>query len=175
MDDQDPGLQLVHLLRAVTVELDLFAAEFAGRNGLHPTDVRALIHLLDARRESVRATPGWLGAQLGVNSASTTALVDRLERLGLVRRERDTLDRRRVLLVVQDEAITLGWSFFGPLIDEMVAEMRSFDEKELATVRRFLLAMRDIAAARRAGDRVSGSSGNQKADQPGEGQEDQGN
>ncbi|MEU1938696.1 MarR family transcriptional regulator [Streptomyces coeruleorubidus] len=149
MDDQDPGLQLVHLLRAVTVELDLLAAEFAGREGLHPTDVRALIHLLDAGREGVRATPGWLGAQLGVNSASTTALVDRLERLGLVRRERDTRDRRRVLLVVQDEAVTLGWSFFGPLIHEMVAEMRSFEETELATVRRFLLAMRDVAAARR--------------------------
>ena len=81
MDDRDPELQLVHLLRAVAVELDLFAGEFAGLHGLHPTDVRALIHLLDAAREETPATPGWLGAQLGVNSASTTALVDRLERL----------------------------------------------------------------------------------------------
>ncbi|MEU3888728.1 MarR family transcriptional regulator [Streptomyces sp. NPDC029041] len=158
MDDQDPGLRLVHLLRAVTLELDLFAAEFAGRNGLHPTDVRALIHLLDAGREGVRATPGWLGAQLGVNSASTTALVDRLERLHLVRRERDTEDRRRVLLVVRDEAVRLGWSFFGPLIHEMVAAMRSFDEAELAVVRRFLLAMRDVAAAGRHAQR-EGSAG----------------
>ncbi|MFD5164508.1 MarR family winged helix-turn-helix transcriptional regulator [Streptomyces hawaiiensis] len=149
MDDQDPGLRLVHLLRAVTMELDLFAAEFAGRNGLHPTDVRALIHLLDAGREGVRATPGWLGARLGVNSASTTALVDRLERLGLVRRERDTQDRRRVLLVVRDEAVELGWSFFGPLIHGMVDSMRSFDDAELAVVRRFLLAMREVAATGR--------------------------
>jgi DNA-binding MarR family transcriptional regulator len=158
MDDQDPGLRLVHLLRAVTMELDLFAAEFAGRNGLHPTDVRALIHLLDAGREGVRATPGWLGAQLGVNSASTTALVDRLERLELVRRERDAEDRRRVLLVVRDEAVRLGWSFFGPLIQEMVDSMRSFDEAELAAVRRFLLAMRDVAAAGRRAQR-DGSGG----------------
>ncbi|MFJ7343074.1 MarR family winged helix-turn-helix transcriptional regulator [Streptomyces sp. NPDC101110] len=157
MDDQDPGLRLVHLLRSVTMELDLFAAEFAGRNGLHPTDVRALIHLLDAGREGVRATPGWLGAKLGVNSASTTALIDRLERLGLVRRERDTEDRRRVLLVVQEEAVRLGWSFFGPLIHEMVGAMRSFDETELAAVRRFLLAMRDVAAAGRSG-RQDGSA-----------------
>ncbi|KOV96985.1 MarR family transcriptional regulator [Streptomyces sp. NRRL B-1140] len=158
MDDQDPGLRLVHLLRAVTLELDLFAAEFAGRNGLHPTDVRALIHLLDAGREGVRATPGWLGAQLGVNSASTTALIDRLERLELVRRERDTEDRRRVLLVVRDEAVRLGWSFFGPLIHEMVDSMRSFDEAELVVVRRFLLAMRDVAAAGRRARR-EGSAG----------------
>ncbi|MFF4602820.1 MarR family winged helix-turn-helix transcriptional regulator [Streptomyces sp. NPDC001339] len=155
VDDQDPGLQLVHLLRAVTVELDLFAAGFADLNGLHPTDVRALIHLLDAGRAGVTATPGWLGAQLGVNSASTTALIDRLERLKLVRRERDTRDRRRVLLAVTDEATTLGWAFFGPLINGMISAMRSFDDEELTAVRRFLLAMRDVAAAGRRTQRQS--------------------
>ncbi|MFF3446329.1 MarR family transcriptional regulator [Streptomyces sp. NPDC002667] len=149
VDDRDPNLSLVHLLRAVTVELDLFGAEFAALHGLHPTDVRALIHLLDAARADTPATPGRLGALLGVNSASTTALIDRLERLRLVRRERDTRDRRRVLLTVTDEAVALGWSFFGPLIGEMVASIRTFDEKELATVRRFLLAMRDATAAGR--------------------------
>ncbi|MCI2419001.1 MarR family transcriptional regulator [Saccharopolyspora sp. K220] len=158
MDDQDPALQLVHLLREVTVELDRFAAEFADGNGLHPTDVRALIHLLDAGRAGVTATPGWLGTQMGVNSASTTALIDRLERLGLVRRAPDTRDRRRVLLIVEDKAVDLGWSFFGPLINEMIAAMRSFDETELATVRRFLLVMRDAAVAERQ-DRQDGPTG----------------
>ncbi|MEI5102734.1 MarR family winged helix-turn-helix transcriptional regulator [Streptomyces sp. PmtG] len=149
MDDQDSALQLVHLLRAITVELDLFGAEFADRNGLHSTDVRALIHLLDAARAGTTATPGWLSARLGVNSASTTALIDRLQHLGLVRRERDSHDRRRVLLSVEDRAITLGWSFFGPLIGEMVAATSSFDEEELATVRRFLTEMRDVVAVGR--------------------------
>ncbi|MET9410034.1 helix-turn-helix domain-containing protein [Streptomyces sp. NPDC002935] len=158
MDDRDPDLQLVHLLRGVTVELELFAAEFAGVHGLHPTDVRALIHLLDAGRADTPATPGWLGAQLGVNSASTTALIDRLERMELVRRDRDTHDRRRVLLTVTDRAVTLGWSFFGPLINEMVASMRTFDEKDLATVRRFLLAMRDVAETVRR-DQRDGTAG----------------
>ncbi|MEV5434684.1 helix-turn-helix domain-containing protein [Streptomyces sp. NPDC052682] len=152
-DEREPDLQLIHLLRAVTVELDLFAAEFASRHGLHATDVRALIHLLDAGRAGRTATPGWLGAQLGLNSASATALVDRLERLGLVRRERDTRDRRRVVLVVRDEAVSLGWSFFGPLIQEMVGALGSFDEQELATVRRFLAAMRDVTAAGRRAQR----------------------
>ena len=145
MDDQDPALGLVHLLRAVTVELDLFAAEFAGNNGLHPTDVRALIQLLDADRAAVTATPGWLAAQLGLNSASTTALIDRLERLGLVRRARDTHDRRRVLLCVEERAVALSWSFFGPLINGMVTAMHGFDEAELSVVRRFLLSMREVA------------------------------
>jgi DNA-binding MarR family transcriptional regulator len=153
MDDQDPAMQMVHLLRRVTVELDLFGAEFASLHQLHPTDLRALIHLLDAARADVTATPGWLGEQLGLNSASITALVDRLERLGHIRRVRDTRDRRLVLLVVEDRAIALGWSFFGPLITEMVTAMREFDEDELATVRRFLVAMSEVVASGRRADR----------------------
>jgi DNA-binding MarR family transcriptional regulator len=155
-DQDDPGLRPVHLLRAVTVELDLLAAEFADRNQLHPTDVRALIHLLDAKRADVTATPGWLGAQLGLTSASTTALIDRLSRLELVDRTRDTRDRRRVLLTVTDRAVTLGWSFFGPLIREMLTALRSFSDGELATVERFLVAMRDVAVAERRGGATEG-------------------
>ena len=143
-------MRLVHLLRAVTVEFDLLGAEFAARRGLHPTDVRALIHLLDAARSDVQATPGWLGEQLRLNSAGTTALVDRLERLGLVRRSRDTADRRRVLLEVEDKARQLGWAFFGPLIDEVVAAAEGLDEGELETVRRFLTSV--LTAVARARD-----------------------
>ncbi len=141
MDDQSPVMGLVHLLRAVTVEFDLLGAEFAARHGLHPTDVRALIHLLDAERAGVRATPGRLGEQLRLNSAGTTSLVDRLERLGLVSRSRDTEDRRRVLLRVEERARELGWAFFGPVIGEVVGVAEDFEAGELETVRRFLAAV----------------------------------
>jgi DNA-binding MarR family transcriptional regulator len=143
MDDQNQTMRLVHLLRAVTVNFELLGAEFAARNGLHPTDVRALIHLLDASREGTPATPGHLGRQLSLNSAGTTALVDRLERLGLVRRNRDIRDRRRVLLEVEQKATELGWSFFGPVIDEVVATAEDFEADELETVRRFLTSVLD--------------------------------
>lgn len=123
-------------------------AEFAARHGLHPTDVRALIHLLDAARAGTRATPGWLGEQLRLNSSGTTALVDRLERLGWVRRSRDTADRRRVLLEVEEEAARLGWAFFGPVIGEVVAAAEGFEAGELETVRRFLASV--LESTRRA-------------------------
>jgi DNA-binding MarR family transcriptional regulator len=148
-DDGKPGLRIVHQLRAITVELDLLGAEFAQRNSLHPTDLRALICLLDAARTHMPATPGWLGRQLGLNSAGTTALVDRLERLGHVRRTRDSRDRRRVLLEVDERAVTLGQSFFGPLITEIVAATQTFSDTELATIERFLLTVHEAVAAER--------------------------
>ncbi|MFF0623605.1 helix-turn-helix domain-containing protein [Streptomyces sp. CB02959] len=138
-------MDLVHLLREVTVRLDLAGGEFAARNGLHPTDLRALIALLDAARAGEELTAGRLGARLGLNSAGTTALVDRLERLGYLRRVRDTRDRRRVLLAVDPGAVTLGRSFFGPLIERTLALLDTFDAGERAAIRRFLTGVRDAA------------------------------
>ncbi|HEY6747925.1 MAG TPA: MarR family transcriptional regulator [Mycobacteriales bacterium] len=146
MDRSAEGMELVHLLRATTVQLQLQAARFGAAHGLHPTDVRALIALLDAARAQRPATPGHLATELGLNSASVTALVDRLERLGHVRRERDPADRRRVLLVVSEQAIELGWAWFGPLIDAMLAALRSFSAADLAAVRRFLELMERAAS-----------------------------
>src|SRR5579884_1492076 len=107
-----PRMGLVHLLRSVAVDLDLQAAAFATENRLHPTDVRALI-----------------------------AMLDRLEALGLLARERDPHDRRRVLLIVSEEAKTLGWSFFGPLIARILAAMDEFDETDLDAYERVLRAV----------------------------------
>ncbi|WP_436849809.1 MarR family winged helix-turn-helix transcriptional regulator [Streptomyces californicus] len=146
-------MRLVHLLRAVTVEFDLRGAEFAARNDLHPTDLRALIHLLEADRAAVDVTPGRLGAALRLNSAGTTALLDRLERLGLVRRKRDENDRRRVILTVEQKAMELGWSFFGPLIASLVDAAEDFTSGELDIVHRYLTAAVLAAGDQPQGDR----------------------
>jgi DNA-binding MarR family transcriptional regulator len=134
-------LRLVHQLRAISVELDLARAEFASSAGLHATDVRALIHLLDADRAGQPATPGWLAGQLGLTSAATTALIDRLEGAGHVRRQRSAQDRRKVELQVTAEAVALGWDFFGPLLTGMMHAMAPFGPAELDTVGRFLSAV----------------------------------
>lgn len=146
MPADNPTLELVHLLRGLTVELDLTAAEFARLHGLHGTDLRALIALLDAERAGTTAVPGWLGTQLRLSSASTTALLDRLERGGLVRRGRDPHDRRRVLITVTEQARELGWSFFGPLIAAVVSTLDSeFDAEERAVLRRVLVRLTGVA------------------------------
>ncbi|MGE7386600.1 MarR family winged helix-turn-helix transcriptional regulator [Streptomyces sp. NPDC004126] len=138
----DDNLELVHLLRAVTVEFGLRQAEFAAANGMHPTDVRALVCLLDAARAAEAATPGLLGTRLGLNSAGTTAVVDRLERLGHVERVRDPDDRRRVLVRVTPGAVALGREFFGPMLDGVVQALTPLSPAERETIRAFLTAAR---------------------------------
>ncbi|MFH8803542.1 MarR family winged helix-turn-helix transcriptional regulator [Streptomyces sp. NPDC017936] len=138
--------ETVHLLRAVAVELGLHSARFAGANGMHPTDVRALIALMDARRAAEEMTAGRLGAALGLNSAGTTAVVDRLERAGHVRRVRGTADRRKVVIEVEERAVELGRSFFGPLIGRTAELLRGYDDRERAAIHGFLEGVRRAAA-----------------------------
>ncbi|MFG2885083.1 MarR family transcriptional regulator [Streptomyces sp. NPDC048297] len=140
-------MEIVHLLRATTVELGLHSARFAHRHGMHPTDVRALIALMDARRAGEETTAGRLGTALGLNSAGTTALVDRLERAGHVRRVRAERDRRRVVIEVEERAVELGFAFFGPLIERSVELLRGYDDRQRSTIRDFLEGVREAAAA----------------------------
>lgn len=149
-------LRLVHLLRAISVELDLDRAAFARANGLRDTDVRALIELLDARRAGISATPGWLSRRLGLTSASTTGLIDRLEAAGHVRRERSGHDRRKVELFVTDEMVGLGWDFFGPLLAAMVDAMDAEAPNELDVVERVLA--RIVSAVQRTGQSLAGGA-----------------
>ena len=150
MAEDNPTLPLVHLLRGLTVELDLAAAAFAAEHHLHGTDLRALIALLDAERSGTNATPGWLGGQLRLSSASTTALLDRLADRDLVARSADPDDRRRVLLTVTDAARAVGWLFFGPLIGGIVDTLDAdFDAAEREVLRRVLLRLTEVVSAAR--------------------------
>ena len=146
MQPQGPEMEIVHLLRAVTVELGLHSSRFARRNALHPTDVRALIALMDASRADEEMSAGRLGALLGLNSAGTTSLIDRLERGGHVRRVRGEQDRRKVVIEVAEAAVELGWAFFGPLIGRAVELLNEYDERERAAIRGFLEGVREAAA-----------------------------
>jgi DNA-binding MarR family transcriptional regulator len=150
-------MDIVHLLRTVTVALDMFGLRFASANGLHPTDLRAIINLLDAERAGLTATPGWLGESLRLNSASVTALVDRLENLGHLRREPHATDRRRVRLTVTPQAKALGWAFFGPLMSRVVGLLEGYDADEFAAVHRFLSDTADVVAGAAVGPDAPGT------------------
>jgi DNA-binding MarR family transcriptional regulator len=146
--DADPRMRIVHALRAVTVELDLAGARFAGRQSIHATDLRALIQILDGPRAGAQVTPTWLSHRLNLTSAATTAVIDRLAAAGLVHRAGDPSDRRRVVVAPTDAAMALGRRFFGPLIDAMVAALGAFGPDELDVIGRFLATVTEAVTGR---------------------------
>jgi DNA-binding MarR family transcriptional regulator len=132
------------LLRRMSVELDAVGQRFATIHGLGRTDVRALVAIMDAARRGEALTAGTLGQAVELSSASVTALVDRLERSGHVRRVRDSADRRRVGLEMTESAMAAGGEFFGALNRDLLAAMADYSGDELAVVRRFLEQVTDV-------------------------------
>ncbi|WP_369138308.1 MarR family winged helix-turn-helix transcriptional regulator [Modestobacter versicolor] len=133
------------LLRRLTVELDAVGQRFARAQGLNRTDVRALVAIMDAARSGEPLTAGRLGEAVELASASTTALLDRLERVGHLRRVRDEEDRRRVVLEMSEPTMAAGAEHFGGLQRDLAAGMAGYSDEELALVARFLRDMTDVA------------------------------
>ena len=130
--------ELVRLLQAYASEAERLGHVFAEHHGLHPTDLQALLAVMQADRAGQPLTPGRLGVRLGLSSGATTAVVDRLERADHVRRVRDDRDRRRITLRFGEAAAAVGQAFFGPLGGRMDAMLTGYTATELAAIRRFL-------------------------------------
>ena len=150
MPVRPPREELVALLQDYAGEAELLGQAFAGRHRLHPTDLHALLAVMRADAAGEPLTPGALGTRLGLSTGATTALVDRLERAGHVRRSRESSDRRRVTLRQAENAARVGAAFFGPLGDRMDTVLADFDDAELAAAARFLARMNALVADYRA-------------------------
>lgn len=88
-------------------------------------------------------TPGIIAQWLDRNTNSITTLVDRMEKVGLVRRVRNMRDRRSVRLVMTkkgkkalDEAEVLGWQLVQDIL-------RIFSEKQLESLSELLQMVRN--------------------------------
>ncbi|PTH87827.1 MarR family transcriptional regulator [Streptomyces sp. A244] len=142
------------LLRRMNSEFNRIAQEFAQAQGLHLTDMQALIAILDAdsdpEAQGEPMTPGRLRGQLNLTSGAVTACLDRLERAGHIRRVRDAGDRRVVHLHYADAARGLARDYFSPLARSTDAVRGRFSSEELEVVVRFLAEMNaELALLRR--------------------------
>ncbi len=132
--------------------VDGFDDAVGRRLGLNPTDLRCLDWLTEGA-----VSAGELGASTGLSSAATTTMLDRLERKGYLRRWRDTVDRRKVLVELTPHAREVIDDLYGPLGREGDRLLARFTTDELAKVRDFLLEATEVVDRHRA--RVRGSAG----------------
>ena len=144
------------LLALITDHLRRYGAEasrvvdvFAKTHGMHPTDLQALVLILNSERQGQAATPGTLRQVLNLTSGAVTGAVDRLVRAGHVRREPDAHDRRQVRLHQDDAGRELGQEFFGPLGARVGASMDRYDEDQLELIEDFMATMAEAMAEHR--------------------------
>ena len=88
-------------LVAMIAQIVLFNHAVSASLGLGASDSQFLT-LVQSRGPM---TPGQLAAATGLTSGTVTGVIDRLEKVDLVGRERDPVDRRKVLVVPVPDAV----------------------------------------------------------------------
>jgi DNA-binding MarR family transcriptional regulator len=133
---------LTNEIRAVQSARDRFDDLAARQLGVNRTDLRCLDVV--GRRGSV--TAGELGREAGLTSGAVTAVLDRLEREGFVRRVRDSRDRRRVVAELTPEARDAAGRIYGPVARDGAVLLERFTDDQLGTVIEFLRIERQLNA-----------------------------
>lgn len=100
---------------------------------LNPTDLRCLDWLTEGPMSA-----GELARATNLSSAATTTLLDRLEGRGLIQRQRDTRDRRRIVVELTPEAGRQIDSLYGPLQQEGGRLLSRFSDRQLELLLSFL-------------------------------------
>jgi DNA-binding MarR family transcriptional regulator len=106
------------------------AADFFGVN-------RTAMRCMEVLDRTGQLTAGEIARQTGLTSGAATALLDRLERAGYLRRLRDPADRRRILVELTDQARAASREIYGPLA-QAVTEFERYTDAELELLADFL-------------------------------------
>lgn len=83
----------------------------AQRLGINLTD----LHCINIIERAGSLTAGELAIEAGLTSGAITGVIDRLERAGYARRERDPEDRRRVAVAVTPAFYEAAGGIWGPV------------------------------------------------------------
>ena len=116
----------------------------ARHHGIHPTDFRCLGYLL-ARGEPV--SPRDINAYLGLTSGAGTALLDRLEKSGFVRRERHPSDRRSVLIVLDAAAAAEPIALHQRIAEQYEAALADLSDANLQAIALYLERVQRLSQA----------------------------
>jgi DNA-binding MarR family transcriptional regulator len=132
--------ELIQVNRAYQVAVEKLDEAFCRLIGVNRTDGRCL----DVIDQHPGLTAGDLASAVGLSPGAVTTALDRLEQRGLVRRTRDSKDRRRVTVEMTDEAKRKAWEAYGPLGEMGAPIIDAMSDTDLETLIRFLRGGTDI-------------------------------
>jgi DNA-binding MarR family transcriptional regulator len=159
--------QIVRLLAAMREWRDAdqrLSFESRTHMKLNETDMRALRYIIASMNADVPVTAGALSDHLHISTASTTKLLDRLERAGHVVRRPHPTDRRAVTVEITPETHREVRRTMGLQHARRFEVARSLSPQDRDTVTRFL---RDLSETTLASvPAVGAGSGDQNAPAP---------
>ncbi|ROP65265.1 DNA-binding MarR family transcriptional regulator [Curtobacterium sp. PhB130] len=97
-DATQRGVAVLNALRRYRAAETAMRRRTRDSMGMGETDLLAVRYLLQAQRSGRKISPKDLSAHLGISSASTTILIDRLVKSNHVRRDPHPTDRRALVI-----------------------------------------------------------------------------
>lgn len=146
---ESPRDRVVRSLRTYGNELELYIAAAGRANEMHRTDLAGLAIVMDEDTLGRPVTPGRLSGALQLSAPATTAMLDRLERLGHVHRMPHATDRRSVVVEITDHARQVGGAMFGQMGRHLGPVLASYDDAQLDMVSDFLNRISEATRAAR--------------------------
>jgi DNA-binding MarR family transcriptional regulator len=125
--------ELEHAMRRSSAQGAIFGQTIANRVGISNSDMECLDFLI----LEGRVTAGRLAEVTGLTTGAITGVVDRLEEAGLVRRERDETDRRKVFIAAVSENTAKIGRFYEHLQRAMLKAWDTYSDSELRLLLRF--------------------------------------
>ncbi len=126
--------ELEHAVRKSSALGVIFGQTVANAVGVSSSDLECL----DFLNIEGRVTAGRLAELTGLTTGAITGLVDRMEKAGLVRRERDEADRRKVYIAIVPEALGRVGRFYQPLQKAVTKNWEGYTDAELKLLVRFM-------------------------------------
>jgi DNA-binding MarR family transcriptional regulator len=126
--------ELIAVNRAYQSAVEKMDEAFCRLLGVNRTDGRCL----DVIDQRPGLSAGELATAVALSPGAVTTALDRLEQRGLVRRTRDSEDRRRVMVELTEEANRAAWEAYGPLAEMGRPFIEEMSDKDLKTLIRFL-------------------------------------
>jgi len=133
-------------IRKVGAQAVLISDLVATRVGINSTDLECL----DLLQLNGPITAGQMSTRSGLTTGATTAMIDRLERAGYVRRRRDSGDRRVVVVEVLEHCGSHIAPLYQPIQKDLEKLHARYSNRELEIVVRYLTEALE-AGARFAG------------------------
>lgn len=129
---------LVTLLQEFGQASDRYVESTGALHGTHRTDMNALSIIMKYGQRGQLPSPRDLSRELQLSSPATTAMLDRLEKLGMIERQRSDTDRRVIRIAMTAKARGKGREMFMPLGIKMLEVISHYDEQQLQVIARFM-------------------------------------
>ncbi len=125
--------ELEHALRRSSAQGTIYASAVAETAGISSSDMDCM----DFLNLEGRMTAGRLAELTGLTTGAITGVVDRMEKAGLVRRERDEEDRRKVFIVPAAESMAKLGRLYEPVQRAMHQLYDGYSDAELKLLLKF--------------------------------------